>query len=84
MFFIEEEKPVKEIGFRDPDAHELILDFAWIALIGAVSGFSAKETGRMTIVAWSRLFDAYKRQHNMTVNRLAFVDPERAVSAADL
>ena len=34
----------------------------------------------MTYKTWNKLYDAFRRHHNMLVERLKFVEPEKAVS----
>lgn len=49
-----------------------------------MSGYSVEEVGHMTVGRWGQVFDHYKKIHNMNVKRLAFAEPEKAVSVMNL
>ena len=65
------DEPEEIDGYRNPE-DKTTIDFAWILYVGASSGLSRKEVGKLTFDEWTRLSSQFKRIHNMNVKKLAF------------
>ncbi len=51
----------------------MIIDFVWMSFVGVtLLGYTEREVGHFTIKKWSKLYEFYKRYHNMKVTNSQF------------
>lgn len=54
----------------------MTFDFAHIMYIGLQIGLGRVETGRLRYGTWKKLYEEYKKEWNMKIRQLVFVDNE--------